>query len=120
EAAAHPAVGLLVDAWHVGRAGTPVTDLAALPPERIFGVELDDFDASPLGTLFEDTRDRRRYCGEGAFDVVGMVRAMRAAGWSGPWGVEILSEEHRATDVRKALTKAFDTASAVLRRAGAG
>jgi sugar phosphate isomerase/epimerase len=116
EAAEHPAVGLLVDAWHVGRAGTVVTDLASLPAERIFGVELNDFDASPIGTLFEDTRDRRRYCGEGAFDLEGLVRALRQAGWSGPWGVEILSEEHRATDVGKGVAKAFDTAVELLRR----
>jgi sugar phosphate isomerase/epimerase len=120
EAAGHPAVGLLVDAWHIGRADTPVADLADLPAELIFGVELNDFDADPLGTLFEDTRDRRRYCGEGDFDLEGFVRALRSAGWSGPWGVEILSEEHRATELRKAATKAFDTAADLLRRVEAG
>ena len=118
EAAGHPAVGLLVDAWHVGRAGTAVDDLASLPSERIFGVELDDFDPEPVGTLFEDTRHRRRYCGEGAFDVEGLVRALRAAGWTGPWGVEILSEEHRTTDVPAAVARAHDTAAALLDRAG--
>jgi sugar phosphate isomerase/epimerase len=120
EAAGHAAVGLLVDVWHVGRAGTPATDLAALPAERIFGVELNDFDTEPAGTLFEDTRDRRRYCGEGTFDLEGVVRALRAAGWSGPWGVEILSEEHRATEVHKAVAKAFDTAAELFRRIDAG
>ncbi|WP_344417359.1 sugar phosphate isomerase/epimerase family protein [Pseudonocardia ailaonensis] len=114
EAAGHPAVGLLVDAWHVGRAGTPVGDIAAIPPERLFGVELDDFDAEPRGTLFEDTRDRRRYCGEGAFDLPGMVSALRGLGWQGPWGVEILSEEHRRADLSTGLAKAFDTAAALL------
>jgi sugar phosphate isomerase/epimerase len=114
EAAGHPAVGLLVDAWHVGRAGTPVADLAALPPERIFGVELNDFADERIGTLFEDTRDRRKYCGEGEFDLPGMVDALRRAGWRGPWGVEILSAEHRATDLAKGVGRAFDTARDLL------
>ncbi|GAA4688161.1 sugar phosphate isomerase/epimerase [Pseudonocardia yuanmonensis] len=117
EAAGHPAVGLLVDAWHVGRAGTGVEEVAAIPPERLFGVELNDFDDSPVGTLFEDTRDRRRYCGEGSFDLEGLVRALRRVGWTGPWGVEILSAEHRVTDLRTGLRKAFDTAADLLRRA---
>ena len=42
-AADHPAVGLLVDAWHVFRAGTSLEELRdSLTPEMIFGVELDD------------------------------------------------------------------------------
>ena len=36
-------IGLLLDAWHVFRAGTSLDELrAALAPEMIFGVELDD------------------------------------------------------------------------------
>jgi sugar phosphate isomerase/epimerase len=118
EAAQHPAVGLLVDAWHVGRAGTPVADLASLPAERIFGVELDDFDDQPIGSLFEDTRDRRKYCSEGSFDLHGMVSALRRAGWHGPWGVEILSEQHRTTELVEGVTKAFDSAQELLRASG--
>jgi sugar phosphate isomerase/epimerase len=114
EVAQHPAVGLLVDAWHIGRAGTPVTELASLPAERIFGVELDDFDDKPLGTLFEDTRDRRKYCSEGSFDLAGMVSALRRAGWHGPWGVEILSEQHRQAGLVEGVTKAFDSAQQLL------
>jgi sugar phosphate isomerase/epimerase len=114
EAAAHPAVGLLVDAWHVGRAGTPVSDLASLPAGRIFGVELDDFDEQQVGSMFEDTRDRRKYCSEGSFDLRGMVDALRRAGWHGPWGVEILSEQHRTTGLVEGVTRAFDTARALL------
>jgi sugar phosphate isomerase/epimerase len=116
EAAGHPAAGLLVDAWHVGRAGTPIADLAGLPVERIFGVELDDFDDTVVGTLFEDTRDRRRYCGEGGFDLPAMIGALRHAGWRGPWGVEILSDRHRAAAVDEGVTRAFTTAQRLLHR----
>jgi phosphoglycerate dehydrogenase-like enzyme len=32
-----------------------------------------------VGTLFEDTANRRRLCGEGSFDLQGCIRALRAA-----------------------------------------
>lgn len=109
EAAGHPAGGIVVDVWHVERAGIPPDELAALPLPRIVGVELNDADRKVVGTLFEDTVDRRRYCGEGSFDLAGIITALRAAGWSGPWGVEILSIEHRRLDVRQAAGHAAAT-----------
>ncbi len=85
-----------------------------MPLHRIIGVELDDADEHVVGTLFEDTVHRRRYCGEGAFDLTGMVAALRTAGWTGPWGVEILSDEHRAVPVEAALARAADSARNIL------
>ncbi|GAA2473803.1 sugar phosphate isomerase/epimerase family protein [Terrabacter carboxydivorans] len=112
--AGHEAGGVIIDTWHVARAHTPVSDLAAVPLDRIIGVELNDADADVVGTLFEDTVHRRRYCGEGSFDLTGMITALRAAGWTGPWGVEILSEEHRALPVGEALDRAATSARDVL------
>ena len=114
-AADHPAVGLLVDAWHVFRAGTPLEELRdALTPEMIFGVELDDAAADVVGTLFEDTVDRRLLCGEGCFDLPALVNLLRDKGFDGPWGVEILSASFRKLPVRDALEIAAKSALAVL------
>ncbi|MFJ4782338.1 sugar phosphate isomerase/epimerase family protein [Streptomyces sp. NPDC088794] len=115
EAAGHPAGGLIIDAWHTERAHTPPAELAEIPGSRIVGVELDDADADVVGTLFEDTVHRRRLCGEGSFDLPGVVAALRAAGFRGPWGVEILSATHRALPVREAAAAAFRTAAALVR-----
>jgi sugar phosphate isomerase/epimerase len=114
EDAGHPAGGIVVDVWHVERAGTPAAELAALPLQRIVGVELNDADGDVVGTLFEDTVDRRRYCGEGSFDLPGIITALHSAGWGGPWGVEILSTEHRRLDVRRATARAAATARRLL------
>jgi hypothetical protein len=43
-----------------------------------------------------------------------MVAALRTAGWTGLWGVEILSDEHRAMTVEAAFTRAADTARNIL------
>ena len=69
--AGHDTAGVVVDVWHIERAHTPAADLASVPLHRIVGVELDDADPEVVCTLFEDTVHRRRYCGQGAFDLQG-------------------------------------------------
>ncbi|MDR6793840.1 sugar phosphate isomerase/epimerase [Pseudarthrobacter oxydans] len=105
-----PDCGLVVDYWHIFRAGTTLEQLSAsLDAGQIFGVELNDAAADIRGTLFEDTRDNRRLCGQGDQDVTGFIQALKTLGFKGPWGVEILSDEHRALPVKEALQAARDT-----------
>ena len=112
--AGHDAGGVVIDVWHIDRGHTPIADLASVPLHRIIGVELNDADERVVGTLFADTVHRRRYCGEGAFDLPAMITALRTAGWHGPWGVEILSDEHRSLPVGDALRRAAASARSVL------
>lgn len=114
-AVGHPDVGLLVDAWHVFRAGTSLAEIeTALSDGIIFGVELDDAMPEVVGTLFEDTVERRVLCGEGSFDLTGLVNMLRGKGFDGPWGVEILSESFRRLPVAEALQLAANTARQVI------
>lgn len=102
--------GLMVDIWHVARAQTPFAELAALPLHRIAGVEINDADATPIGTLWEDTINHRRFCGQGSFDLPAFITAMQTAGWRGPWGVEVISEELRRMPLDHAVSEAYRTA----------
>lgn len=105
-----PGCGLVVDHWHVFRAGTSLENLSAsLTADQIFGVELNDAAREIRGTLFEDTRDNRRLCGQGNQDVTGFIQTLKSLGFNGPWGVEILSNEHRALPVKEALQAAHAT-----------
>ena len=114
-AADHPAVGLLIDAWHVFRADASLEDLRdSLTPEMIFGVELDDATAEVVGNLFEDTLNHRLLCGEGSFDLRGLVALLRDKGFDGPWGIEILSASFRQLPVPQALRLAAASTLAVL------
>jgi sugar phosphate isomerase/epimerase len=113
----HDAGGVIIDVWHIDRGHTPISDLASVPLDRIIGVELNDADDQVIGTLFEDTVHRRRYCGNGAFDLPAMITALRTAGWNGPWGVEILSDEHWSLPVEEALRRTAASARSVLDRA---
>jgi sugar phosphate isomerase/epimerase len=104
--------GVMLDTWHVARMRTPLSEIAALPRGAIGGAELDDGTAEPVGDPFSDTLDRRRLCGEGEFDLRGFIAAVRAAGYEGPWGVEIISEDQRARPLDEAASRSFATARA--------
>lgn len=107
----HPAAGLIVDYWHVFRAGTSLEELrSTLTADQVFGVELCDADETVVGSLFEDTRDNRQLVGEGSQDVAGFIDTMKAVGYDGAWGVEILSSAHRLRPLGEALEVARDSA----------
>jgi sugar phosphate isomerase/epimerase len=116
----HPAGGLILDLWHMARGGIANADIADLPGRYLFAVELADADERVVGTLLEDTLHRRRLCGQGAQDVCGFIRAIRATGFDGPWGVEILSTEFRKLDLASQVERSFETTAASLATALAG
>jgi sugar phosphate isomerase/epimerase len=109
ESAAHDAGGVLIDLWHVARTGTPLSEVSAIPGHLIAGVELDDAAGDAIGSLWEDTIHKRRLCGAGDLDVPAFINAVRATGWDGPWGVEILSEVERQRPIDCAVADAFST-----------
>lgn len=112
EAANRPNGGLLVDIWHVARTGTTYGRVAEIPKQRFFAVELDDAAVVAQGSLLDDTLHRRRLCGEGDLDVPSFIHAVNAAGYEGPWGVEILSDQHRALGLDEQARRSFETALA--------
>jgi len=109
--------GLTLDIWHVNRGGISYAEVAALDARQITSVELDDADEIMVGDLLEDQTRRRRLCGEGSFDIPGFLEAVRATGYAGPYGVEIVSDEQRARPLQDAANRSFDTAMAQFARA---
>jgi sugar phosphate isomerase/epimerase len=117
-----PAAGLLIDIWHTVKAGLPHVDLwKVVPMDRVFAVEVDDGFARTNSTVFDivdDTVNHRTYCGRGDFDVVTFIRRTLDAGYEGPWGVEIISDEHRRTPLAEGLRTARTTTLDCFERAG--
>jgi sugar phosphate isomerase/epimerase len=102
--AGHPAGGLMIDMWHIMRGGEhQLAQVADVPLELITGVELDDGDAEQVGDGYSDTVLRRRLPGQGAWPVHELIRILQDKGWTGPWGVEILSETYRVRPLGEAL-----------------
>ena len=105
-----PNGGILLDIWHVARGGIDLAEIATIPARFLKGVELDDADAAVVGTLFDDTRFRRRLCGEGAFDVPRFLRAVHATGFDAPYyGVEIISEIFRRQPLEVMARTSYET-----------
>ena len=106
----NPAAGLCLDTQHVHRGGTAYKDLGSvLQIEKVFVVELDDsLEAFVGATPFDDAVNHRLLPGDGELAVAEFVAEMVRLGWGGPWGVEIMSDAHRALPVDLAVQHAFD------------
>jgi sugar phosphate isomerase/epimerase len=113
EAVGRPNAGLNVDSYHYFR-GNPDAEALAAIGDRAFMIQLDDADAELVGELFEDTMLRRRYPGEGSFDLVDFLRILNGAGASCPKSVEILSTDNQALAVEDAAKRAHDSTRAVV------
>jgi sugar phosphate isomerase/epimerase len=112
-AADHSAAGLVTDTWHLERGPSMLTHLAEIPGDRMFVVELNDAPGPQSDDLFHDTIHHRVVCGSGTFDVRGFIETLQQIGFAGPWGVEIISEEHRRRPLQEALSDAHRTTMAL-------
>lgn len=113
--AGHPAGGLMIDIWHMARGCVAgYGEIEALPARYITAVELGDADREVVGTLVEDMWYRRRLCGQGDQDVTGFIRAVAATGYAGPWGIEVISNDHRRLPLLSAARRSYRTTRAAL------
>ena len=104
--------GICLDTWHIVKLKIPYDELRRIPSQYIISVELNDGTFDCPWSLHEDTVNHRRLCGEGEFDVKGFIAAMQEAGYRGPRGIEVLSEELRKWPLESLTTQAFKTTMA--------
>jgi sugar phosphate isomerase/epimerase len=107
--------GICFDTWHIVKLKIPYAELRRIPAQYIISVELNDGTLECPWSLHEDTVNHRRLCGEGEFDIKGFIAAIEDAGYRGPWGVEVLSEELRKWPLERLTTRAFETTWAQFR-----
>lgn len=102
--------GVILDIVQVESLHIPLKDICRIPRQYLVGVELNDgaLSGSPL---YDPTRERR-YCGEGDFDVRGLIRSARQAGFKGPWSVEVMSKELAVLPLEEQARRAFETTMA--------
>lgn len=106
--------GICFDLWHIAKLRIPHEEIGKIPPEYVVSVELNDGTYEAPWSLHEDTVNHRRFCGEGEFDVTGFAATMRGLGYTGPWGIEVLSEEARNWPLERMTTHAFQTTMSYL------
>jgi sugar phosphate isomerase/epimerase len=101
--------GLIVDIYQVANLGMTYEEIRRIPLEYLANVELND--GTLPGSPNHDPSNRR-FCGEGEYDIRGLIDCVNEMGYSGPWGVEVISEKLAMLPLKELSTRAFDTAIA--------
>ena len=114
EMADTPNGGLMIDTWHMVKMGVSNETLAQVPGKHVLGVELNDgWLQTPHGMdMNTETTQHRQFCGEGEFDMDGLLAAIRSIGYDGPYGVEVISKANRSLPLDVVAQKAWDTTMA--------
>ena len=105
--------GLVLDMVHVESLGITYEEISRIPLPYLVNVELND-GALPGSPRYDPSR-ARRFCGEGEFDIKGLIRCLEQMGYSGPWAVEVFSQELVGLSLEELNTRAFETTMAQFR-----
>jgi 4-hydroxyphenylpyruvate dioxygenase len=123
EAAAHPALGVCLDSFHILAQRHDPGEIRRIPGEKIFYAQLAD---APLMTLDLLTWSRHHRClpGRGDLDVTGFAAILADAGYRGPWSLEVFSDElrtcHPAAAAADCVRSLAELEAALLDRASGG
>ncbi|GAA4874196.1 sugar phosphate isomerase/epimerase and 4-hydroxyphenylpyruvate domain-containing protein [Actinomycetospora straminea] len=105
EAADHPALGVCLDSFHILSRGSDPAPIRDVPGEKIFFVQLADAPELAMDVL-PWSRHHRLFPGQGAFDLAGFTGAVAAAGYAGPWSLEVFNDVVRQADPWRAARDA--------------
>ncbi|MDS0281063.1 sugar phosphate isomerase/epimerase family protein [Haloarcula onubensis] len=100
--------GLYLDLWHNVKLDVDFDNIRSLSGDDIVAVEFNDGYVDTRMSFLEETINLRKLPGEGEFPIESWVSAVRAGGFDGPWGLEILSEEFRRFEMADAYPRAFE------------
>ena len=107
-----PNGGLMLDLWHLHSLKVSNDEVEKIPVQYIKGVELNDGPAMLAndGTWVDKTINHRLLCGEGEFDVRGFIGALDRAGYTGPFGLEVLNKDMRDNwSLEDLVTRSYET-----------
>jgi 4-hydroxyphenylpyruvate dioxygenase len=95
----HPAVGLVLDSFHVLARGTDLNPIRAIPKDRLFLVQIADAPVLDMDYL-SWSRHYRCFPGQGDLPVDQFMAALQATGYDGLLSLEIFSDRFRAGSPR--------------------
>ncbi len=107
--------GLMIDSWHHFRGANDLAQIAALPGERVWGVQLNDAPAEPAPEpLPQESMHARLLPGEGDIDLIALVRTLDTIGCVAPFGAEVFSDDFAALTPAEVGRRAGDATRALL------
>ena len=102
--------GLILDIAHVVALGITYEEISRIPLQYLINLELND--GTLPGSPRHDPSRARRFCGEGEFDIKGFIKCVNKMGYTGPWAVEVFSQELAGLSLEELNTRAFETTMA--------
>jgi sugar phosphate isomerase/epimerase len=111
EGAAQKNGGVIFDLWHIVKLGIPYDAVMRFPKPYFIGLEINDgYLKTPPGMdLVTETTAHRKLCGQGEFDIKGFLARLPVSSYTGPVGIEVLSQELRSWPLDKTATTAYKT-----------
>ncbi len=101
----HPAVGLVLDSFHIFSRKTDIKPMRSIPADRIFLVQLADAPWLDMDVL-SWSRHFRCFPGQGDMPLVEFMEALLATGYDGELSLEIFNDEFRAGSPRSVAVDA--------------
>jgi 4-hydroxyphenylpyruvate dioxygenase len=95
----HPAVGLVLDSFHILARGTDLSAIRSIPKDRIFLVQVADAPKLDMDYL-SWSRHHRCFPGQGDLAVDALMAALQATGFDGLLSLEIFNDSFRAGSAR--------------------
>ena len=91
----HPAVGLVLDSFHILARGTDLSTIRSIPGDRIFLVQLADAPMLQMDYL-SWSRHFRNFPGQGELPVLDFMKALQATRYDGALSLEIFNDQFRS------------------------
>jgi 4-hydroxyphenylpyruvate dioxygenase len=95
----HPAVGAVLDTFHILSRGLDLSVIRSMPKDRIFLVQVADAPKLQMDYL-SWSRHWRCLPGQGDFDLAGFMDALLTTGYDGDLSLEIFNDRFRAGSAR--------------------
>ncbi|MEZ0168220.1 bifunctional sugar phosphate isomerase/epimerase/4-hydroxyphenylpyruvate dioxygenase family protein [Microvirga sp. TS319] len=95
----HPAVGLVLDSFHVLARGTDLSAICSIPSDKIFLVQMADAPKLDMDYL-SWSRHYRCFPGQGDLPIDEFMNALHATGFDGLLSLEIFNDRFRAGSAR--------------------
>lgn len=96
----HPAVGLVLDTFHILARKTDLSAIRAIPHDRIFLVQMADAPQLEMDYL-SWSRHFRNFPGQGDLPLLDFMEALATTGYDGALSLEIFNDQFRAGSARR-------------------
>ena len=93
--AAHPAIGLVLDTFHIFARKTDLTPIRSIPRDRIFLVQVADAPILDMDSL-SLSRHFRNFPGQGELPLIDFMMALQATDFDDLLSLEIFNDQFRA------------------------